>query len=315
MRTIIFIFSLLIVLFGLQKWATYSTGIETYIPYLVGFVILALIVFNFEKLYKFLKLPTLLILASFVTSCNFIASDKIGVRAENFGHSPEDYVLVYGKFPMDWSASSWNLEYPGQSFGVSVNPFQVSTKDGVTFTCDPSVLVELERTDAACRKYAFKFKAYTDESAFKAAIEQVILKECLDAVRFTIGSYVSDTILFNRTGFETMIQAKLAKVLIETYGVNLSQFSLTLDPPANLQQAINDRLLEQEKTKKTVASLENAKAQVELAKVEKEKMLVQTAGYTEAFLRNKALDVYWALSQSNNKVFIVGDSKSLLIGQ
>jgi hypothetical protein len=313
MRILTLVIVLLATLFGLQKWATYSKGTEVFLPYLVGIFILIVLVANFNKLKSWLKISSILILGSIGTSCNFIASDKIGVRVENYGHQPEDYNLVYGKFPMDWSASSWNLEYPGQSFGVSINPFTVSTKDGVTFTCDPSVLVELIRQDDACRKYAFKFKAYKGEGEFKAAIEQVILKECLDAVRFTIGSYVSDTILFNRTGFEIMIQTKLAKVLNETYGVNLSQFSLTLDPPQNLQQAINDRLLEQEKTKKTLASLENAKAEVELAKVQREKMLVQTAGYTDAFLRNKALDVYWALSQSNNKVFVIGDSKTLLI--
>jgi hypothetical protein len=302
------IFVLLLIVFGLQKLATYAKGPVVFLPYVLFFIVVAVIAVNWRKLANFFIFIPLLF-----TACNFIASDKIGVRVENFGHEPADYALVYGKFPSDWSASSWNLEFPGQSFGVPVDPFQVSTKDGVSFTCDPSVLVALIRTNEACQKFAFKFSAYKSEEDFQKAIAQIILKESVDAIRYTVGSFSSDTILFNRTGFETMIQTKLATRLDKEYGISLSQFSLTLDPPASLQQAINDRLLAQEQTKKTLAAVENAKAEVILAQIQKKKMLVQTAGYTEAYLRNKALDVYWSLSASPNKVFVLGDPKSLII--
>ena len=311
MRIFLFISAILIALFFAQKMATYATGLFVYVPYLAIFAVVVFLIVNYQKVIKWLGAG--LFFVGFVSSCNFIESDKIGVRVENFGKTKDDYHIVYGKFPQDWSQSSWNLTYPGQSFGIGVDPFIVSSKDGVTFDCDPSVLVSLIREDQACQKYAFKFSAYKNEEAFKGAIQQVILKECLDAVRFTIGSAVSDSILFNRTKFESIIQSKFAKSLTDVYGVNLDQFSLTLNPPAELQSAINDRLLAQEKTKKTLASLANAEAEVQLAEVERKKMLVQTAGYTDAYLKNKALDVYYALSQSNNKVFIVGDAKQILI--
>jgi hypothetical protein len=223
-------------------------------------------------------------------SCNYIPADKIGVRAENYGKSPEDFRIVYGKFPRDWSASSWNLEYPGQSFGVPIEGFNVFCKDGVSLWCDPSVLCELIRTDEACRKYAFKFFSYQSAEAFQKAIEQVVLKETLDAVRNVIGNAISDSIIFNRGTFEMQMQNQLSSVMVEKYGLNLSQFSVTLAPPEALQRAINDRLLALEETKKTMASLNNAEAKLRLAEIDQRRMRIESEGLTPPVLKKMEME-------------------------
>lgn len=299
-------------LFGLQKWATYSEGgKESMMPYGVAIIFFILLATFARKIRKWILMSISAILL--LASCNYVPSDQIGIRVENFGKDSSDYSLVYGKFPADWSRSSWNLLYPGQSMPIHIEATPIPSKDGVTFSCDPSILVSLIRNNESCRKYAFKFKAYQEALAFTGAIEQVILKECLEAMRGEIGEAASDSILFNRSAFETKIQDALKLKLSHAYGINLDQFSLIINPPAELEKAMNARLLAEQKTKTTLSSLANAEAEVKLAEVERRKMLTQTEGYTASYLKNKALDVYLKLAQSQNKVFILGDPEKLIL--
>lgn len=304
-------------LFLFQRFATdrHINGLAAYLPYIGIFLIGAVVIMSWQRISKWIGFS--LVVVVLLPSCNYIAADKVGVRVENFGKSPEDFKIVYGKFPADLSASSWNLEYPGQSFGVPIEGFNVFCKDGVSLWCDPSVLCELERSDEACRKYAFKFFSYQSPDAFQKAIEQVVLKETLDAVRNVIGSAISDSIIFNRGAFEIRIQTQLAKVMSERYGTTLSQFSLILAPPESLQKAINDRLLAQEETKKTMASLDNAKAKLQLAEIDQRRMRIESEGLTPSILKKMELEynynAWYALSQSQNKVFISGSPTNFML--
>jgi hypothetical protein len=305
------------ILIGLQKMAASPSvhGLNAWAPYVLAFGLFAIAIFYRKHLLRWL-FPALAFLP-LMTSCNFVPSDKIGVRAENFGKSPDDFHLVYGKFPADWSASSWNLEYPGQSFAIPVDGFNVYCKDGVSLWCDPSVLCELIRTDAACQKYAFKFSAYKEEAQFQAAIQQVGLKECLDAVRNTIAAAVSDSIIFNRGHFETLVQNQLSKAFSDKYGINLSQFSMVLAPPKALQDAINDRLLEQEQTKKTMASLQNAEAKLKLAQIDRRRFDIESQGLTPQQLQKMQMEynfnAWVRLANSPNKAFISGNPTSFMV--
>jgi len=316
-RLLIIIIGYLSAFTFLQKIASDPSlsGLYAWLPY-IGYALLISSIF-WGRITMSKWIGTIPILLVFFSSCNYIASDKIGVRAENFGKSPSDFHLVYGKFPQDWSASSWNIEYPGQSFGIPVDGFNVYCKDGVSLWCDPSVLCELIRTDEACQKYAFKFSAYPSQEQFEKAIQQVILKECLDAVRNTINESISDSIIFNRAKYETLMQNQLSKVLLDKYGINLSQFSTILVPPQELQKAINDRLLAQEETKKTMASLENATARLKLAEIDQKRMQIESAGLTPSILRKMEMEYNYngwvTLAQSQNKVFISGSPSHFMV--
>ncbi len=316
-RIVLAVIALLCILFAFQRFATDRNinGIAAYVPYLALFAIFIFVVLYGSKIGKWMGISAAVLFL--LPSCNYIPADKVGVRVENFGKSPNDFKIVYGKFPADWSASSWNLDYPGQSFGVPIEGFNVFCKDGVSLWCDPSILCELIRTDEACQKYAFKFFSYQSAEAFQKAIEQVVLKETLDAVRNVIGGAISDSIIFNRGAFEFRMQTQLSKVMVDKYGLNLSQFSVILAPPEALQKAINDRLLAQEETKKTMASLDNAKAKLQLAEIDQRRMRIESEGLTPSILKKMELDYnlqgWLYLSQSNNKAFISGSPANFMI--
>lgn len=316
-RIILVIVSFLALLFAFQRDATDRSinGLSAYLPYLTLFAVIIVAVLNYKKIGKWMGLSFAALFL--LSSCNYIPADKIGVRVENFGKAPSDFKIVYGKFPRDWSASSWNLDYPGQSFGVPINGFNVFCKDGVSLWCDPSILCELIRTDEACQKYAFKFFSYQSAESFQKAIEQVVLKETLDAVRNVIGEAISDSIIFNRGAFEARMQAQLSKVMVEKYGLSLSQFSVILAPPEALQKAINDRLLAQEETKKTMASLDNAKAKLQLAEIDQRRMNIESEGLTPEILKKLEMEYNYngwvRLAQSQNKVFISGSPSRFMI--
>ena len=310
-------FLLMVAIFLLQKMAAMPeiNGIFAFIPYLL-FILLAYgILVNWSKISKYLGFA---LVFSVLASCQTVESDKIGVRVENFGKTPNDYSIVYGRFPSDWSQSSWNLKYPGQSIGVPIEGFNVYSKDGVTFWADPSVLVELIRTDEACQKYAFKFGAYKEPEQIQNAISQIVTKECLDAVRTAFNGSISDSIIFNRGKYETQIQNQLQAALTTKYGINLSQYSTVIAPPQQLQNAINDRLLAQEETKKTMASLENASAKIKLVEIDRKRMLLESEGLTPQFLKKLELEynynAYVLLAQNPAKVFITGTPTHFMLG-
>lgn len=315
-RVFVAILSLLVVWFCIQKVATYGSGIFAFTPILFIITVIGAVVFFHKAIFKWFGF-SMLIFCSFFTSCNFVPSDKIGVRVESYGKTPEDYNIVYGKFPADYSGSSWNLEFSGKSFGIPIDGFTVYSKDGVGLWADPSVLIELIRSNEACRKYAFKLSAYkNDDKGFEQAVSQIVLKETLDAVRENIGGVISDSIIFNRSKYETKIQKQLTEALNEKYGVNLSQFSVVIAPPQNLQDAINNRLTAQEQTKTTLASLENEKAKLQIASIVKERQLLESVGLTPSILEKMRIEYSYnawiTLAQSQNKVFVSGTPLNFL---
>jgi len=115
------------------------SGPAAYLPYLGLLAILGVVVYFRKRLARWLK-ATPILLVLFTTSCDFVASDKIGVWVKNYGKTVDDYQLILGKFPVDWSYSTWTLEYPGTNFPVQIDPIQMYCKDGVGVFVDPSVL-------------------------------------------------------------------------------------------------------------------------------------------------------------------------------
>jgi hypothetical protein len=293
-----------------------STGVLTgawqYFPllWITGLAIVA--ISKWRSIGKWIGIMSLFLLT---TSCNYIPSDQIGVWVKNFGRNPTDYSIVYGKFPKDWTRSTWSLTFPGKPFSVGIDPIKVSSKDGVEITVDPSVLCELGKTNEDCRKYAFKMAAYKDN--IEEGLSGAIFKECLDVVRSTINSANADSVMFNQTLFVNRAEDQLTTVLKSVYGVQLSQFSMSINFPSKIQEALNDRLSAEQETKKTLASLANEQALVKLEVVKAERAKVEQASLTPAMLRKMELDamkeVYDKLSKSNNKVIIVGDPSKIIL--
>lgn len=290
----------------------YLTGILQWIPILwfIGLIILAAT--YWKQLAKWVGILSVLFM---FTSCNYIPSDQIGVWVKNFGRTKEDYSIVMGKFPKDWTRSTWAITFSGKPFAVGVDPIKVNSKDGIQFTIDPSVLCQLTRSNEAARKYAFKLSSYKTD--VELGLQEMLLKEVLDVARSTVNSASGDSVMFNQTRFSDIAQESLFKVLETKYGIELLQFSMSIEPPRNLQEAINDRLLAEQETKKTLASVENERAKVELEEVKAQRAKIEQASLTPAMLRKIELDVmrdiYKDLSKSPNKVIVVGSPDKIIL--
>lgn len=300
--------------FVFSQIGTAITGPMLYLLYAWFIGLMLSLVLFWKTIAKWIGLLSVLFLT---TSCNFIPSDQIGVWVRNFGRTPNDYSIVMGKFPMDWTRSTWSLTFPGRPFTVDVEPFKVNSKDGIQFTVDPTVSTQLIRSNEACRKYAFKLSSYKDD--IDSGLREILLKEVLDAVRNSINSATGDSVMFNQSYFSSETQERLISVLNSKYGIEVLQFSMGIQPPQNLQSAINDRLLAEQEAKKTLASLATEEAKLKLEAIKAEQAKIQQAALTPAMLRKMELDaavrIYKTLSESPNKVIVVGDPSKVVLNQ
>lgn len=300
--------------FAFARLGTEITGPFLYLIYAWFLGLILALGFFWRDLGKWLGLFALTI---FLSGCNYIPSDEIGVWVKDFGRTPNDYSIVMGKFPKDWTRSTWPITFSGRPFSVNVDAFKVNSKDGIQFTVDPSVLAQLIRSNEACRKYAFKLSAYKDD--VDSGLQEMLLKEVLDVVRTSINSANGDSVMFNQTRFSDLAQENLALLLKDKYGIELLQFSMSVQPPKNLQDAINDRLLAEQETKKTLASLQNEEAKVKLEEIKAQRAKIEQAALTPAMLRKMELDaavqIYRTLGKSNNKVIVVGDPTRVVLNQ
>lgn len=291
------------------------SGILAFIPSLIAFAVLAMAFVYRKRLGKFIGLSALSLLL--MTSCDTVPASKIGVYVQNYGKDISDYSLVMGKVPFDWfSKSSWTLQFDARNTEVHVDPTKMSCRDGIEMIVDPSVLVALIRSDAACKKYAQQFSAYGDNQPFQDAITGTVLKETLNACRSVVQTTASDTFIFNRSKYYELMESLLASTLENKYGIKLVQFSVESQVNGELQKAIENRLLEQEKTKTTLASLENERALIEKARIQRERILIENSTYTPSYLEKLRLDYSYnawvELARSPNKAFVSGTPMSFL---
>jgi regulator of protease activity HflC (stomatin/prohibitin superfamily) len=297
-----------------QRLATSNSGIGLYIIYGWFLSVITVLALNYRSLLKWIGVLSMMLM---FTGCNTIPSDQIGVFVKNFGKTPQDYSIVMGTFPIDLTRSTWSITFPGKPLPVNVDPLKVNSKDGVQFTVDPSTLVQLMRTNEACRKYAFKMSTYREN--VDEGLQEMLLKEVLDVTRSTINSANGDSVMFNQTKFVELAQSQLSTVLAQKYGIEVLQFSMSIDPPANLQRAINDRLLAEQETKKTMASLANEEAKVKLELIKAERAKIEQVALTPAMLRKMELEaaikIYSQLSKSSNRVIVVGDPTKVVVNQ
>lgn len=293
-----------------------STGVLTgawqYLPllWITGLAVFA--ISKWRSIGKWIGIMSLFLLT---TSCNYIPSDQIGVWVKNFGRTPNDYSIVMGKFPKDFTRSTWAITFSGKPFPVNVNSFEVASKDGVTFQVDPSVLCVLTRSNEAARKYAFKLNAYKNDT--ENGLQEILLKEVLDVVRATLGIATGDTIAINQVRYSNVAQDKLKKVLSEVYGIEVMQFSMSISPPPALKESINSSLIAVQNAKTEIAKNEIERALVDRERIKAERAKIEQAALTPAMLRKMELEamkeIYDKLSKSNNKIIIVGDPSKVIL--
>ena len=113
--------------------------------------------------------------------------------------------------------------YPVYIQRVDYAPFNVTTKDAATFSMDPLLAYQLDRTKAS---YVFnKYRRSLRD------IEQGYMRTCIyDAYRISANNYTSDELMGNRAKFEQEVRVMLEKSL-GSEGFIVSEFTSQITPP------------------------------------------------------------------------------------
>ena len=156
-------------------------------------------------------------------------------------------------------------------------PFNVTTKDAATFSMDPLLAYQLDRTKAS---YVFnKYRRSLRD------IEQGYMRTCIyDAYRISANNYTSDELMGNRAKFEQEVRVMLEKSL-GSEGFIVSEFTSQITPPQSLSAAIeakNQAIQEALKAENLVKQAE-ANAQIAIAKAKGEAEATKVKADAEAY--------------------------------
>ena len=259
----------------------------------------------------------MLVIASF-TACERVDPDKEGILVKNWGQNyPDDYSVVTGKVNT-WSPGVFLIEIPMAEQRFDSPQFQVYSSDGGTFTVDP------EYSFSAIRglgpQAVFKYMSYRNVSEFLSAIGENILEvRVRNRYKQIAGFYTTDSLMYNRVKFEKQVEDSL-RLDFEEALFNLNAIASGLQPPASMQKAIDARntavqeavqrenQLRAEEAQQKIA-VSNARADVEVAKLQAEANRYRQSTLTNAILTEMAIQKWdGKLPQYNN-----GDLPFLII--
>ena len=167
--------------------------------------------------------------------------------------------------------------YPVFIQRVDYAPFNVTTKDAATFSMDPLLAYQLDRTKAS---YVFnKYRRSLRD------IEQGYMRTCIyDAYRISANNYTSDELMGNRAKFEQEVRQMLEKSL-GAEGFIVSEFTSQITPPLSLSAAIeakNQAIQEALKAENLVKQAED-NAQIAIAKAKGEAEATKVKADAEAY--------------------------------
>lgn len=213
------------------------------------------------------------------SSCTVIDSSEVGIRFKRFSVTEQgklDAIPVSG-----WVAynpiNTGIYTYPVTIQRVDYKPFVVTAKDAASFTMDPMLAYQIDRSKAI-EIFAKYRKPLPD-------IEAGYLRTVIyDAYRITANKYSSDELMANRGKFESEVQTMLDSALLKE-GFIVTQFTSQITPPQSLQSAIdakNKAIQESLKAENLVKQAE-ANAKIAVAKAEGEAQALKIKADGEAY--------------------------------
>lgn len=271
---------------GIQHLIVSSSGIWANFTPLLGVLAVLFFVFNAKKILRWVGIPLIAILA--FTSCDRVSSDEVGIWVQNYGKTPEDYSVVMGKAPYDNSMSTWLIKLPATQQDIDLDPRKVPCGDGVEIIADPAISFTLGRNDEDVRKYAFKFKA--EGSTILGRVQSAVVKVNRDVVAEVFGRGRADSILANRNQIAQVIEDLVKKRCHEEYGVDVVTYSIFITPTPESQEAINRRLLAEQR-------LATEKANLEAEKLAAQVREAQGQNLTPAILEKLRLETAYNIAQ------------------
>lgn len=231
------------------------------------------------KLYSTVGLILAAIIFLLATCTKMVDNSEIGIKFKKFSLTDQGELVANQVSGLTFfnPITTRVFTYPVFIQRVDFAPFTVTTKDAATFTMDPMMAYQLERSRAA---YVFnKYRKSLRE------IEMGYIRTCIyDAYRISANNYTSDELMANRAKFEQEVRAMLEKSLNEE-GFKVQEFTSQITPPQSLSAAIeakNQAIQEALKAENLVKQAE-ANAQIAIAKAKGEAEATRVKADAEAY--------------------------------
>ena len=216
----------------------------------------------------------------FLATCTkMVDNSEIGIKFKKFSLTDQGELVANQVSGLTFfnPITTRVFTYPVFIQRVNYDPFTVTTKDAATFTMDPMMAYQLDRSKAA---YVFnKYRQSLRE------IEMGYIRTCIyDAYRISANNYTSDELMANRAKFEQEVRAMLERSLNEE-GFKVQEFTSQITPPQSLSAAIeakNQAIQEALKAENLVKQAE-ANAQIAIAKAKGEAEATRVKADAEAY--------------------------------
>lgn len=216
----------------------------------------------------------------FLATCTkMVDNSEIGIKFKKFSLTDQGELVANQVSGLTFfnPITTRVFTYPVFIQRVNYDPFTVTTKDAATFTMDPMMAYQLDRSKAA---YVFnKYRQSLRE------IEMGYIRTCIyDAYRISANNYTSDELMANRAKFEQEVRTMLEKSLNEE-GFKVQEFTSQITPPQSLSAAIeakNQAIQEALKAENLVKQAE-ANAQIAIAKAKGEAEATRVKADAEAY--------------------------------
>ncbi|MBQ7268626.1 MAG: prohibitin family protein [Bacteroidales bacterium] len=226
-----------------------------------------------------LGIALLVVLVFSLTCCTVVDNSEVGIKFKKFSLTEQGKLVatpVTG-FTFFNPITTAVYTYPVYIQRVDYSPFSVTTRDAATFSMDPLLAYQLERSKATDVFAKYRRPLRDIESGY--------MRTCIyDAYRITANNYTSDELMASRARFEAEVREMLDKSL-GSEGFIISEFTSQITPPASLSQAIeakNQAIQEALKAENLIKQAE-ANAKIAIAQAEGEAKALKIKADGEAY--------------------------------
>lgn len=166
-------------------------------------------------------------------ACTVVDNSEVGLKFNKFSVTNQGQLEVtpcsgyvfYNPF------TTSVFTYPVFIQRVDYKAFTVTTKDAATFSMDPVLAYQIDRSRAT--------DIFTKYRKPLPDIEAGYMRTCIyDAYRITANNYTSDELMASRAKFESEVRSMLDKSLGDE-GFIVTEFTSQIDPPASLRDMID----------------------------------------------------------------------------
>ena len=231
------------------------------------------------KFYTILGICLALFLLLIICCTKMVDNSEIGIKFKKFSLTDQGELVSTQVSGLTFynPITTRVFTYPVYIQRVDYSPFTVTTKDAATFTMDPMMAYQLDRT-----KTAYVFNKYRKSLR---EIEMGYIRTCIyDAYRISANNYTSDELMANRAKFEQEVRMMLEKSLNEE-GFRVQEFTSQITPPESLSAAIeakNQAIQEALKAENLVKQAE-ANAMIAVAQAKGEAEATRVKADAEAY--------------------------------